>query len=82
MSNKQVAMLVPTTVLAQQHLQTFSERFAEFPVRIEMLSRFRTRKELLQTCDEIGLSLTQELWFTRLHKVLRAGGICVELQKR
>ncbi len=42
---KQVALLVPTTVLASQHLSTFQERFAPFPVRIEMLSRFRTRKE-------------------------------------
>ena len=39
---KQVAVLVPTTLLAQQHLQTFSERYAGFPVRVEMLSRFLT----------------------------------------
>lgn len=42
---KQVAVLVPTTILAQQHYQTFKERFSEFPVRVEMLSRFRTKKE-------------------------------------
>ncbi|WP_295746350.1 transcription-repair coupling factor [uncultured Limosilactobacillus sp.] len=42
---KQVAMLVPTTVLAQQHYDTFSARFAGFPVKIEMLSRFKTRQE-------------------------------------
>jgi transcription-repair coupling factor (superfamily II helicase) len=42
---KQVAVLVPTTVLAFQHQSTFQERFAPFPVRIEMLSRFRSRKE-------------------------------------
>ncbi|MDP9349715.1 MAG: transcription-repair coupling factor, partial [Gemmatimonadota bacterium] len=42
---KQVAVLVPTTILAEQHLQTFSERLADFPVRIEALSRFRTAKE-------------------------------------
>lgn len=41
----QVAILVPTTLLAQQHLQTFSDRFANWPVRIEQLSRFRSRKE-------------------------------------
>jgi len=40
---KQVAMLVPTTVLAQQHFSTFRERVAGFPIRVEMLSRFRTR---------------------------------------
>jgi transcription-repair coupling factor (superfamily II helicase) len=42
---KQVAVLVPTTILAEQHLHTFSERLADFPVRIEALSRFRTAKE-------------------------------------
>ena len=41
----QVAMLVPTTVLAQQHYATFSERLSPFPVKIEVLSRFRTPKE-------------------------------------
>ena len=40
--NKQVAILVPTTLLAQQHHQTFAERFASFPVRVEVLSRFLT----------------------------------------
>ncbi|MDT8305332.1 MAG: transcription-repair coupling factor [Anaerolineae bacterium] len=42
---KQVAVLVPTTVLAQQHYVTFSQRLQPFPVSVEMLSRFRTRKE-------------------------------------
>lgn len=42
---KQVAVLVPTTVLAQQHYETFSTRLASFPVRVEMLSRFRTKEE-------------------------------------
>jgi transcription-repair coupling factor (superfamily II helicase) len=42
---KQVALLVPTTVLAQQHHQTFLERLKPFPVEVEMLSRFRSRKE-------------------------------------
>lgn len=45
MSAKQVAVLVPTTVLAQQHFQTFTDRIAPFPVRIEMLSRFGTAGE-------------------------------------
>ena len=39
---KQVALLVPTTLLAEQHFQTFSDRFADLPVRIAELSRFRT----------------------------------------
>lgn len=43
--DKQVAVLVPTTVLAFQHLETFRQRFVAFPVEVEMLSRFRTRKE-------------------------------------
>ncbi|SFM51866.1 transcription-repair coupling factor [Thermodesulforhabdus norvegica] len=42
MDGKQVAVLVPTTVLAEQHFRTFSERFAPFPVTVELLSRFRT----------------------------------------
>ena len=45
MGGKQVAMLVPTTVLAQQHFNTFRERMADYPVRIELLSRFRTHRE-------------------------------------
>ncbi|HZF68379.1 MAG TPA: DEAD/DEAH box helicase, partial [Gemmatirosa sp.] len=44
-SGRQVAVLVPTTILADQHHRTFSERFADFPVRVEMLSRFQTAKE-------------------------------------
>ncbi len=42
---KQVALLVPTTVLAQQHFETFKQRMAAFPVKVEMLSRFRSAKE-------------------------------------
>ncbi len=45
MSGKQVAMLVPTTILAQQHYQTFLERFSSFGVRVEVLNRFRSAKE-------------------------------------
>ncbi|WP_145500963.1 transcription-repair coupling factor [Yersinia similis] len=44
-NNKQVAVLVPTTLLAQQHFDNFRDRFATWPVRIEMLSRFRSAKE-------------------------------------
>jgi transcription-repair coupling factor (superfamily II helicase) len=49
MDGKQVAVLVPTTILAQQHYETFRERFADYPVNISVLSRFRTRKEQTQT---------------------------------
>ncbi len=55
MNGKQVAILVPTTVLAQQHYQTFCERFKNYPVVIEVLSRFkssREQKEILQRLKE------------------------------
>ncbi|MFH0814355.1 MAG: transcription-repair coupling factor [Pseudomonadota bacterium] len=55
MDNKQVAILVPTTILAHQHYQTFSHRFRDFPVTVAMLSRFRTpreQKEILQQLKE------------------------------
>ncbi len=45
MDNKQVAVLTPTTVLAYQHFESFKQRFAAFPVKIELLSRFRSPKE-------------------------------------
>ncbi len=45
MDGRQAAILVPTTVLAQQHFNLFRERMADYPVRIELLSRFRTRRE-------------------------------------
>ncbi|MEP6661857.1 MAG: transcription-repair coupling factor [Acidimicrobiales bacterium] len=50
---KQAAVLVPTTLLAQQHLQTFSERFAGFPVRVEVMSRFLTNSEARKVSDGI-----------------------------
>lgn len=46
---KQVAVLVPTTILAQQHYETFRERFGEYPINIQSLSRFRSRKEQNET---------------------------------
>ncbi|MEM6159676.1 transcription-repair coupling factor [Erwinia sp. P6884] len=51
-NHKQVAVLVPTTLLAQQHYDNFRDRFANWPVRIEMLSRFRTAKEQAQILTE------------------------------
>ncbi|HAA62822.1 MAG TPA: transcription-repair coupling factor, partial [Planctomycetaceae bacterium] len=51
---RQVAVLVPTTVLAEQHYRTFSERMAEFPVTIESLSRFKTRKQQLGTLQRVA----------------------------
>ena len=51
----QVGILVPTTVLAQQHYATFSERLSPFPVRVEVLSRFRTRKEQAEVIESLKL---------------------------
>jgi transcription-repair coupling factor (superfamily II helicase) len=54
MDGKQVAVLTPTTVLAQQHFQTFSRRLAAFPVSVEMLSRFRTPAQQAQVIDGLN----------------------------
>ncbi len=51
---KQVAILTPTTLLAEQHFQTFSDRFANWPVRIAELSRFRSSKEIQIAVDDIN----------------------------
>jgi transcription-repair coupling factor (superfamily II helicase) len=51
---KQVAMLVPTTLLAEQHFQTFSDRFADLPVKLAELSRFRTGKEAKAVLDGLA----------------------------
>ena len=51
--NKQVAVLAPTTVLAFQHFETFKQRFAAFPVSIEMISRFRTPKQQKQILQKV-----------------------------
>lgn len=53
MDNKQVVVLVPTTVLAQQHLETFRKRFEAYPVTIDMLSRFRTPREQKVTLEKL-----------------------------
>src|SRR5437667_6755282 len=55
MDGKQTAVLAPTTVLAQQHFETFRQRMLDYPVRIEMLSRFRSQaeqKKILQLLSE------------------------------
>ncbi|MBO1004719.1 transcription-repair coupling factor [Pseudogracilibacillus auburnensis] len=49
MDGKQAAILVPTTILAQQHFETIKERFQDYPIKIGLLSRFRTRKQQLET---------------------------------
>ena len=51
---KQVAFLAPTTMLAFQHLRTLRERFAGFPVTIDMISRFRSKQEQKGLLDDLG----------------------------
>lgn len=53
LSGAQVAILAPTTLLAQQHYQTFSDRFADWPIRVEVLSRFRTPRETRSVIEAI-----------------------------
>ncbi|HVB60900.1 MAG TPA: transcription-repair coupling factor [Ktedonobacteraceae bacterium] len=55
LDHKQVAVLVPTTVLALQHYNTFKERLKAFPVRVELLSRFRSEKEHKKVLEDLAL---------------------------
>ena len=68
MDGKQVAVLVPTTILAQQHFTVFRERMAAFPVRVEMLSRFRTSKEQQEILDAVRTGAVDVLVGT--HRIL------------
>jgi len=56
-SGKQVAVLVPTTLLAQQHYQNFCDRFADWPVRIEVMSRFASAKQLKDIAEALAKGL-------------------------
>jgi transcription-repair coupling factor (superfamily II helicase) len=67
---RQVAVLVPTTVLAQQHLNTFRERMAAYPVAIEMLSRFRTRPDQARVLEAVAGGRVDILIGT--HRLLQA----------
>ncbi|WP_313758393.1 transcription-repair coupling factor [Atlantibacter hermannii] len=68
-NNKQVAVLVPTTLLAQQHFDNFRDRFANWPVRIELLSRFRSAKEQTQVLEQAAEGKVDILIGT--HKLLQ-----------
>jgi len=70
LNGKQVAVLVPTTVLAQQHMTTFRERMAEYPVEIEMVSRFRTRGEQKAIVDRVAEGTVDIIIGT--HRLLQA----------
>ncbi len=67
---KQVAILVPTTILAQQHYSTFTERLAPFPVRVEVLSRFRTKKQQREIVQMLKISMVDIVIGT--HRLLSA----------
>lgn len=66
---KQVAVLVPTTLLATQHLQTFRDRFADWPIKITALSRLRTKKEQDNIIDELSMGKIDIIIGT--HKLLQ-----------
>lgn len=69
-NHKQVAVLVPTTLLAQQHYDNFRDRFANWPVRIRMLSRFRSAKEQAQILEQAAEGKIDILIGT--HKLLQS----------
>jgi transcription-repair coupling factor (superfamily II helicase) len=74
---RQVAVLVPTTVLAQQHLNTFRERMAGYPIAVEMLSRFRSRSELKKILAATGAGQVDILIGT--HRLLQRDVVFKEL---
>lgn len=71
MDGKQVAVLVPTTLLAEQHFQNFSTRFADWPIRIDELSRFRSTKEQTQALKEMAAGKLDIIIGT--HKLIQKG---------
>jgi transcription-repair coupling factor (superfamily II helicase) len=77
MNSKQVLMLAPTTILAEQHWNTFRDRFRDFPVRVEMVSRFRAAREVKQVLADFGEGKVDVLIGT--HRVLSRDVIPKEL---
>src|SRR5947208_12367503 len=77
LNSKQTLMLVPTTVLAEQHWNTFRERYRDFPVRVEMISRFRSPKEQKQVVADFSAGKVDVLIGT--HRVLSRDVIPKEL---
>jgi len=67
-AGKQVAVLVPTTVLAQQHYQTFTDRFVDYPIIVEVLSRFRTKKQQNSIVERAAMGAVDILIGT--HRIL------------
>lgn len=60
-NGKQVAVLVPTTILAMQHFRTFSERLADFPIKVEYINRFKTTKQIKETLQRVKEGKTEIL---------------------
>ncbi|HKN00776.1 MAG TPA: transcription-repair coupling factor [Candidatus Binataceae bacterium] len=71
MDGRQVAVLVPTTILAEQHYDTFRKRFADYPVRIEMVSRFRSAKDNRQAIEDLARGKVDIVIGT--HRLLQSG---------
>ncbi|MBQ5841772.1 MAG: transcription-repair coupling factor [Clostridia bacterium] len=69
-SGKQVAVLVPTTILAMQHYQTMLSRFRAFPVKVAMMSRFRTKAEQAQTVEDLRIGKIDVVVGT--HRILQS----------
>ncbi|MSP52673.1 MAG: transcription-repair coupling factor [Gammaproteobacteria bacterium] len=70
-NHKQVAILVPTTLLAEQHYNSFKDRFANWPIKTALLSRFRTAKEQTQTVEQLANGKVDIVIAT--HKLLQSG---------
>jgi transcription-repair coupling factor (superfamily II helicase) len=84
---KQVAILCPTTLLAEQHFQTFSDRFADWPVKIAELSRFRTAKQAAQTlaalaAGELDIVIGTHKLLSRDVKFARLGLVIIDEEHR
>jgi transcription-repair coupling factor (superfamily II helicase) len=85
--SKQVVILCPTTLLAEQHLQTFSDRFADWPVKIAELSRFRSAKESAETIrklesGEIDIVIGTHKLLSRDVKLKRLGLVIIDEEHR
>ncbi|HLX81059.1 MAG TPA: transcription-repair coupling factor [Burkholderiales bacterium] len=85
--SKQVALLCPTTLLVEQHFQTFSDRFADWPVKIGELSRFRTGKESAEVlkklaCGDIDIAIGTHKLLSREVKFDRLGLVIIDEEHR
>ena len=77
LDQRQVAILVPTTVLALQHFNTFKERLKAYPVRVEMLSRFRSEKEQKQVLEDLAIGKVDVIIGT--HRLLQKDVVFLDL---